>query len=51
VSARFGWQDRRRELKYWNAAKKGWTVDTAVFDIAVGGSSTVPFTKVFSVTP
>ena len=39
------------ELRYWNAAKRAWVVDASVFDVAVGGDSTAPFSANFSVTP
>lgn len=31
------------ELRYWNAAKRDWVIDDAVFDIAVGADSTAKF--------
>ena len=39
------------ELHYWNAAKRAWVVDASMFDVAVGGDSTAPFTATFAVTP
>lgn len=36
------------ELRYWNAAKRDWVIDDSVFDIAVGGDSTVKFGGSFS---
>ena len=35
------------EFRYWNAAKKDWTIDDSVFDVAIGGDSTVPFGATF----
>lgn len=37
------------ELRYWNAAKRESVIDTAEFDLAVGGDSTAPFAATFSV--
>lgn len=37
------------ELRYWNAAKRGWTIDDSVFDVAVGGDSTAAFGATFAV--
>ena len=31
------------ELRYWNAARRDWVVDTSEVDIAVGGDSTAAF--------
>jgi beta-glucosidase len=39
------------ELHYWNAAKRDWVQDASVFDIAVGGDSTVAFGGSFAVGP
>ena len=39
------------ELRYWNAATKGWVIDPARFQVAVGGSSAVPFGTEFQVEP
>lgn len=38
------------ELRYWNAAARGFVVDAATFDVAVGGDSTAPFTAAFTTT-
>ncbi|MFD1611480.1 beta-glucosidase BglX [Sphingomonas tabacisoli] len=38
------------ELRYWNAAARGWVIDASTFDVAVGGDSTSPFIASFEVT-
>ncbi|MET0269296.1 MAG: glycoside hydrolase family 3 N-terminal domain-containing protein [Sphingomonas sp.] len=38
------------ELRYWSAAKRGWTVENSVFDVAVGGDSNAPFATTFKTT-
>lgn len=38
------------ELRYWNAAKRDWVIDTATFDYAVGGSSAIRFGATFETT-
>jgi beta-glucosidase len=37
------------ELRYWNAARRDWTIDPARFDVAVGGSSAASFSARFSI--
>ena len=37
------------ELRYWSSAKYDWVIDDAVFDVGVGGDSTVPFGVTFEV--
>lgn len=37
------------ELRYWNAATRDWVIDSALFDVAIGGSSAAPFGATFSV--
>jgi beta-glucosidase len=37
------------ELRYWNAAKRDWVIDAAMFDYAVGGDSEVKFAGKFEV--
>ena len=38
------------ELRYWNAATRDWTIDTATFDLWVGGDSTAELSTTFQVT-
>jgi beta-glucosidase len=38
------------ELRYWNAASKGWTIDATTFDVWVGGNSTASLSASFEVT-
>ena len=38
------------ELRYWNAATRDWTIDTATFDLWVGGDSTAQLSTTFQVT-
>lgn len=35
------------ELRYWNAAKRDWTIDASTFDVAVGNDSTAAFGATF----
>jgi beta-glucosidase len=37
------------ELRYWNAARHDWVIDSTAFDVAVGGDSTVAFGGSFTV--
>ena len=37
------------DLRYWNAAARGWTNDTSEFDVWVGGDSTAALTGRFAV--
>lgn len=37
------------ELRYWNAAKKDWTIDESTFDVWVGGDSTAELATTFEV--
>ncbi len=39
-----------KELRYWNAAAKGWVQDAATFDVWVGGDSTATLGASFEVT-
>jgi beta-glucosidase len=38
------------ELRYWNAATRDWVIDTATFDLWVGGDSTAELSTTFDVT-
>ena len=38
------------ELRYWNAAARGWVQDAATFDVWVGGDSTAELHATFTVT-
>ncbi|GGB85820.1 beta-glucosidase [Novosphingobium endophyticum] len=38
------------ELRYWNAAVRGWVIDDAIFDVAVGTDSTAPLQSSFEVS-
>lgn len=38
------------ELRYWNAATRGWLVEASTFDIGVGGDSTAPLSASFQVS-
>ena len=38
------------ELRYWNAASRDWVIDTATFDLWVGGDSTAELATTFEVT-
>lgn len=37
------------ELRYWNAATRDWTIDPSIYDVAIGGSSAVPFGGTFTI--
>jgi beta-glucosidase len=37
------------ELRYWNAARHDWVIDSSTFDVAVGGDSTAKFGSTFDV--
>jgi len=37
------------QLSYWNAAKRDWVLDTARYQVGMGGSSSVELTKSFEV--
>ena len=38
------------ELRYWNAAVRGWVIDASTFDIWVGGDSTAQLGSTLRVT-
>ncbi|HEX7877714.1 MAG TPA: beta-glucosidase BglX [Sphingobium sp.] len=46
---RLSFQLRPEDLRYWNSATHDWVADEAVFDVAVGGDSRVPFRTTFNV--
>ena len=37
------------ELRYWNAAARDWVIDSATFDVWVGGDSNAPLSTSFTV--
>lgn len=37
------------ELRYWNSAKKDWTIDESTFDVFVGGDSTATLSTAFQI--
>ena len=39
------------ELRYWNAATRDWVIDTATFDVWVGGDSTAELSTTFECGP
>jgi beta-glucosidase len=47
-SERVTFQLGPEQLRYWNAAAKDWVVDTAAYDIFVGGDSTAELTTSFA---
>ena len=40
---------RAEDLRYWSDVTKDWVADAAIFDVAIGGSSAVPFNSSFTV--
>ena len=46
MQLRIGPEHRR----YWSTTERDWVLDTSVFDIWVGGSSTAELTTTFEVT-
>jgi beta-glucosidase len=40
----------KQELRYWNAAKKDWVEEPAVFDIWIGGNSEASLHSSFEIS-